>query len=103
MFYIQMPQGHECDPCREWWQGRSSYHILVPSFKDSNSDGVGDLQGIVSKLDYIQVSKKTLVFMLWCEKKKFFSDRVFFLQKKMFFFFFWKKNFFFFFFFLNMA
>ena len=100
MFYIQMPQGHECDPCREWWQGRSSYHILVPSFKDSNSDGVGDLQGIVSKLDYIQGEQENTSFLavMW-KKKQFFSDRVFFfLQKKKTFFFF-----FFFFFFLNMT
>ncbi|KAF2364375.1 Reverse transcriptase domain [Trinorchestia longiramus] len=52
---VKMPQGHDCDPVRDWWQGGVSYHVLVPSFKDSNHDGIGDLQGIVSKLDYIEL------------------------------------------------
>jgi hypothetical protein len=51
-----MPQGHDCDPVRQWWQGAVSYQVLVPSFKDTNDDGVGDLQGVVAKLDYIEVT-----------------------------------------------
>ncbi|XP_045209574.2 alpha-glucosidase-like [Mercenaria mercenaria] len=39
---------------RSWWQTEAVYRIYVPSFKDSDDDGVGDLAGIESKLDYIK-------------------------------------------------
>lgn len=31
----------------EWWKKSVIYHIYLPSFKDSNHDGIGDLQGII--------------------------------------------------------
>ncbi|KKK18200.1 hypothetical protein AOCH_005626 [Aspergillus ochraceoroseus] len=39
---------------RAWWKECSVYQIWPASFKDSNDDGVGDIPGIVSKLDYIR-------------------------------------------------
>lgn len=39
---------------RAWWKEAVVYQIYPRSFKDSNNDGIGDLQGIISKLDYIQ-------------------------------------------------
>lgn len=38
----------------QWWKSGVVYQIYPASFKDSNGDGVGDLQGIISKLDYIK-------------------------------------------------
>ncbi len=39
---------------RKWWKEAVVYQIYPRSFKDSNGDGIGDLQGIISKLDYIK-------------------------------------------------
>lgn len=36
-----------------WWKGAAIYHIYLRSFKDSNNDGVGDLNGIREKLGHI--------------------------------------------------
>jgi alpha-glucosidase len=37
-----------------WWRDGVIYQIYPRSFADSNNDGIGDLQGIISKLDYLQ-------------------------------------------------
>ena len=38
----------------QWWQNAVFYEIYPRSFADSNNDGVGDLKGITSKLDYLK-------------------------------------------------
>jgi alpha-glucosidase len=39
---------------REWWQHAVFYEVYPRSFADSNNDGIGDLNGIASKLGYLQ-------------------------------------------------
>jgi maltose alpha-D-glucosyltransferase/alpha-amylase len=48
---IQLP-GLTLDP--QWYRRAVFYEVMVRSFVDSNSDGTGDIQGLVSKLDYLQ-------------------------------------------------
>ena len=39
---------------KKWWKEAVAYQIYPRSFMDSNNDGIGDLRGIISKLDYLK-------------------------------------------------
>ncbi len=51
----------------EWWRNATIYEIYPRSFQDSNGDGIGDLQGITKRLDYLSdgTSKSLQVGGLW--------------------------------------
>jgi glycosidase len=44
---------HDPAPSSEWRRGGVCYEVFVRSFADSNGDGIGDLNGLIRKLDYI--------------------------------------------------
>lgn len=48
---------------KKWWKEAVFYQIYPRSFKDSNGDGIGDLGGIIEKLDYL---KDLGVDAIWC-------------------------------------
>ncbi|KAH7303897.1 family 13 glycoside hydrolase [Stachybotrys elegans] len=48
---------------RKWWKEAVVYQIYPASFLDSNGDGLGDLPGIISKLDYIKSLGVTAIWM----------------------------------------
>lgn len=47
---------------KHWWNNSVVYQIYPKSFQDSNGDGVGDLRGIINRLDYLQ---KLGVDVIW--------------------------------------
>lgn len=47
---------------RKWWHDKVAYQIYPKSFFDSNNDGIGDIPGIIEKLDYL---KELGVDILW--------------------------------------
>lgn len=63
IFAISCQPQKEVVTDRTWWKEAIVYQIYPRSFKDSDSDGVGDLKGIISKLDYIQSLGVTAVWL----------------------------------------
>lgn len=52
---FRLPQAHrglEHDP--QWYRRAVFYEVMVRSFYDSNNDGIGDIPGLISKLDYLE-------------------------------------------------
>ena len=39
---------------RKWWKEAVAYQVYPRSFNDSNNDGIGDLPGVIEKLDYLK-------------------------------------------------
>ncbi|QEM12930.1 glycoside hydrolase family 13 protein [Mucilaginibacter rubeus] len=52
--YAQNKPGATDTIDRKWWKEAVVYQVYPRSFKDNNGDGIGDLKGIISKLDYIK-------------------------------------------------
>ncbi|KAK9311307.1 glycoside hydrolase superfamily [Lipomyces starkeyi] len=58
---------------RAWWKESNVYQIYPASFKDSNGDGIGDIPGIVSELDYIAGLGVDIVWLCPCYKSPQFD------------------------------
>ncbi len=48
---------------KQWWKESVVYQIYPRSFQDSNGDGIGDLQGIISRLDYLELLGINVVWL----------------------------------------
>ncbi len=48
---------------QEWWRNAAVYQIYPRSYQDSNGDGIGDLEGIISRLDYIKSMGFTAIWV----------------------------------------
>ena len=48
---------------RKWWKEKVVYQLYPRSFKDTNGDGIGDLKGIIEKLDYIKSLEVDVVWI----------------------------------------
>lgn len=46
-----------------WWKDATVYQIYPASFKDSNGDGLGDLRGILSKIEYLHKLGVDIIWM----------------------------------------
>ena len=51
---------------RKWWQDKVAYQIYPKSFYDTNNDGIGDLPGIIEKLDYLKDLGVDIIWLSPC-------------------------------------
>lgn len=51
---------------KQWWHGKTAYQIYPKSFFDTNGDGIGDLQGVIRKLDYLKDLGVDIVWLSPC-------------------------------------
>ena len=53
---------------KKWWHDKVAYQIYPKSFYDSNGDGIGDIPGIISKLDYLHDLGVDIIWLSPCYK-----------------------------------
>lgn len=51
---------------KKWWQDKVAYQIYPKSFYDTNNDGIGDLPGIIDKLDYLKDLGVDIIWLSPC-------------------------------------
>lgn len=59
---MEIQEKEDMDMQKKWWHDKVAYQIYPKSFCDTNGDGIGDLRGIISKLDYL---KELGVDIIW--------------------------------------
>ena len=60
---LALVSSQSSDASDRWWRSANIYQISPVSFKDSNNDGYGDIQGIISKLDYLVETGIDVIFL----------------------------------------
>lgn len=63
LFTLSCQPDRQPKPDQKWWKEAIVYQIYPRSFKDSDGDGIGDLKGIIEKLDYIKSLGVTVVWL----------------------------------------
>lgn len=53
----------DMDMQKKWWHDKVAYQIYPKSFCDTNGDGIGDLRGIISKLDYLKALGVDIIWL----------------------------------------
>ena len=56
---------------RKWWENKVVYQIYPKSFQDTNGDGIGDLPGIISHLDYLKELGADILWICPCFRSPF--------------------------------
>ncbi len=51
---------------KKWWHGKAAYQIYPKSFLDTTGNGIGDLRGIISKLDYLKELGIDIIWLSPC-------------------------------------
>lgn len=51
---------------KKWWHDKTAYQIYPKSFYDSNGDGIGDIPGIIGKLDYLKDLGVDIIWLSPC-------------------------------------
>lgn len=59
---VTVPPMHERDP--QWYKDAVIYQTHIKAFADSNADGIGDFEGLISKLDYIAELGVSAIWLL---------------------------------------
>jgi len=59
----EVKEGSAQNEDRQWWKEAVVYQLYPRSFKDSDGDGVGDLRGVIEKLDYLESLGINMVWM----------------------------------------
>lgn len=51
---------------KQWWKEAVAYQVYPRSFNDSNHDGIGDLPGMIDKLDYLKDLGIDVIWLSQC-------------------------------------
>ena len=58
----------------KWWHDKIIYEIYPKSFMDTNGDGIGDLGGVIEKLDYLQDLGVDILWICPCYQSPFIDQ-----------------------------